>query len=557
MSRKPKTKAKPATSTSRWDAETQFVLWLATCVSVISALFYFQRNEVLLYGDAIAHINIARRVFDSRTPGLLQLGTVWLPLPHLLMIPFLLSDSLWRTGLGGSLPSMAAYVLGVVGMFRLVRGVFSGEGKSETAARAAAWTAALVFAANPNLIYMQTTAMGEALYLAFFIWAVVFFSEAIGGDSKALTKCGFCLAAACLTRYDGWFLTVAMSAAIMMRAFLQRRGQNKTRFSQATIAKFLLLSAFAPILWLAYNGIVYRNPLEFENGPYSAKAIERKTQTAENPGHPGSGNLLVAGSYLLKAAELNMAHNDWLQRGWILLIAASLAAVALSRNFKSEAAGPPWLPCLFLLIPIPFYALSIAYGGVPIFVPPWRPFSHYNVRYGLQLLPAFAASFAVLVFLVRRGVENGKIRLAALLAMFGLLTASYVSVWQATPVSLKEAQLNMRTRNVLEAQVAGWLQKLPSDSTFLMYLGDHVGALQQAGIPLKRTINEGNHRVWMQPSDPDGVWERALADPTRYADYAIAAEGDPVWQSVQERPLPEIVELHVTGQARVVLYRLR
>ena len=46
----------------------------------------------MLYGDAVAHINIARRVFDSRTPGLLQLGTVWLPLPHLLMIPFLISD---------------------------------------------------------------------------------------------------------------------------------------------------------------------------------------------------------------------------------------------------------------------------------------------------------------------------------------------------------------------------------------------------------------------------------------------------------------------------------
>ena len=57
----------------------------------ISFLYYFQRGDVLLYGDAVAHLNIARRVFDSKTPGLLQLGTVWLPLPHLLMIPFLLS----------------------------------------------------------------------------------------------------------------------------------------------------------------------------------------------------------------------------------------------------------------------------------------------------------------------------------------------------------------------------------------------------------------------------------------------------------------------------------
>ena len=45
--------------------------------------------------------------------------------------------------------------------------------------------------------------------------------------------------------------------------------------------------------------LVYRNPLEFENGPYSAKAIERRTQSAGNPRHPGSGNPIVAGMHFL------------------------------------------------------------------------------------------------------------------------------------------------------------------------------------------------------------------------------------------------------------------
>ena len=77
----------------------------------------------------MAHINIARRVFDSRTPGLLQLGTVWLPLPHLLMMPLVASKWMWQSGVGGSLPSMAAYVFGVVGIFRLVRNALSGAGR--------------------------------------------------------------------------------------------------------------------------------------------------------------------------------------------------------------------------------------------------------------------------------------------------------------------------------------------------------------------------------------------------------------------------------------------
>ena len=65
---------------------------------------------------------------------------------------------------------------------------------------------------------MQSTAMGEALYLAFFLWSVVYFSELIRGDAHALTKCALCLAAACLTRYDGWFLAVVMSVVILLRA---------------------------------------------------------------------------------------------------------------------------------------------------------------------------------------------------------------------------------------------------------------------------------------------------------------------------------------------------
>src|SRR5450755_1522835 len=85
-------------------------------VSLFSFFYYFRQNDLLLYGDAVAHINIARRVFDSQTPGLLQLGTVWLPLPHVLMIPFIVSNAMWRSGAGASIPSMLAYVFGVVGI---------------------------------------------------------------------------------------------------------------------------------------------------------------------------------------------------------------------------------------------------------------------------------------------------------------------------------------------------------------------------------------------------------------------------------------------------------
>ena len=82
----------------------------------------------------------------------------------------------------------------------------SPEGEANGGPQVEAWGAAIIYGANPNLIYMQATAMGESLYLAFFIWAVVYFAEFARGGQKALWKCGGCVVAACLTRYDGWFL---------------------------------------------------------------------------------------------------------------------------------------------------------------------------------------------------------------------------------------------------------------------------------------------------------------------------------------------------------------
>ena len=212
------------------------------------------------------------------------------------MIPFIASKDMWQRGVGGIDSFDGCLCIWCDWNVRLVRGMFCGEGKPGGRARVAAWTAAIVYAANPNLIYMQTTAMGEALYLAFFIWAVVFFGESYGGDAKALTKCGLCLAAACLTRYDGWFLAVAVAlVVVLLRSCFQgkrrRNNPQPSSFREQLVAKFFLLMAAAPVLWLAYNGIVYRNPLEFANGPYSAKAIERRTQKSAIPGTPAGGNI--------------------------------------------------------------------------------------------------------------------------------------------------------------------------------------------------------------------------------------------------------------------------
>ncbi|MGA8622479.1 MAG: hypothetical protein WB660_28650 [Candidatus Sulfotelmatobacter sp.] len=549
------------------EIQTVRLVWLAIFVSVFSFLFYQRHGDVLLYGDAVAHINIARRVFDSKTPGLLQLGTVWLPLPHLLILPFIVSTKMWQSGAGGSIPSMAAYVLGVLGIFRLVRTALTRDGEVDGAARVAAWAAAIFYGANPNLSYMQATAMGEALYLALFIWAVVYFAEFVRSEAKAfrsLTRCGLCLATACLTRYDGWFLAAVLAIGAVVVTFRARKADDEKAAgsavkrspvtpSQMMLLKFVLVAAVAPVFWLAYNAVVYRNPLEFANGPYSAKAIEQKTATV----NPAKGNLWAAGSYFVKAAELNVSEANWQARLWLVL--ALLGSLQAAFSGRARAL-------LLLWAPLPFYAVSIAYGSVPIFVPIWWPFSYYNLRYGLQLLPTFAVFVPMgIAVIVESAARIPRVDVAwrrwsgaaTLLGAIVLGAVNYGAIWRADPICHREAVVNSRGRVALDTQVASWIKRLPADSMLLMYLGEHVGALEQIGIPLWRVINEGNHRVWIQPADPEGLWERALADPGKYADYAIGFDADPVWRAATGQHLLALVEIHTTGQPRATIFQTR
>jgi hypothetical protein len=80
-----------------------------------------------------------------------------------------------------------------------------------------------------------------------------------------------------------------------------------------------------------------------------------------------------------------------------------------------------------------------------------------------------------------------------------------------------------------------------------MYNSDHIGALQDAGIPLKQTLNEGDY----------DSWKAALDAPADRAAYVIAIKGDPVSRAVDAHPqgLTEVTILCTTGQPCARIYR--
>jgi hypothetical protein len=535
-----------AAATPARDYDPVYVGALVAAISLAFFHNFYTQGVILLYGDAVAHIYIARRVFDSITPGLLRLGTVWLPLPHILMIPFLISDWMWRTGVGGSIVSIIAYVAGTVGVFRLVRA---------RTPRTAAWLAAAIYALNPNLIYLQATAMTESLYLAIFIWAVVFLDETvrprepeeISKRACSLERAAMMIAAAMLTRYDGWWLAgCTLVAALWFAMFMLVKHPSAARefFSgvqyrhmHRAMRNSVILLAAIPTLWLAYNRREYGNPLEFATGPYSARAIEQRTG-APDWRHPGDDNPRVAARYFLKAVELNLGNCRW---QWPLLVAA---VAGLLVSFAGARRFALWW---IFWLPLPFYTLAIAYGSVPLYVPVWRPFASYNVRYGLELLPAAAVFAAVTFETLRQASLRFAWRAAVAAAAIIVVAGSYVSAWEATPVSIQEAVTNSRTRIPYERALAKELRRLPRSARLLMYTGAHPGALQLADIPLRHVVNESNHPQW----------EQALHDPAAQADYVVAADGDPVAESARRHrdTLVSLAIVESSGQPRTTIYK--
>jgi 4-amino-4-deoxy-L-arabinose transferase-like glycosyltransferase len=519
-------------------------------LSIAALFFYYFKRDLLLYGDAVAHINIARRVVDNRHPltSYGQLGTVWLPLQHVAMLPFVWIEALWRGGIAGSIPSMAAYIVGTLGIFRLV---------NARTPKLVAYFAAAIYAFNPNLLYLQSTAMNEPIFLAFFIWTLVYLDEFLRATSpqaidphvmpaqmkpeRALEACGMTLAGGAYTRYDGWFVAAIVVVVILcIFAHWWRRAQNRAhrKTMGKSLIELLVLNALVPVYWYVYTYCVSGYGLDFLNGPYSAKAIVLRTTARGAPPYPGQHDLFTAALYFLKSAKLNMGAGFCGQVLFALALAGTLAAAWKFRRYGVF---------LLLWLPLPFYALSIAYGSVPIYLPVWYPFSYYNVRYGLELLPVFAVFLAVLTDFMLGRLTGSAARIVAAVMVMGFVVVGYASIYIQTPITLREAQANSRGRTVMERALADSLAKLPGSATLLMYGAEYAGALQQAGIPWQRVISEGEH--------PD--WDWALLDPARYADYMVACQGDPVWAAVrpQRAELTELRSISVPGQSRCSIYK--
>lgn len=486
-------------------------------LSAVAIHWSWHNHAMLNYGDALAHLHIARRVIDSHRPGLTQLGSVWLPLPHLLLIPFVAVYSWWANGIAGAIPSVFSFLAACAGMYRLARNWLSP---------APAALALAFFATNPNLLYMQTTAMTEPLFLCELIWTVAWLVEwrgSIDSDPSRSTRLLWFLAAvlvaAVFTRYDGWIL--AFLAWLAIGFTLLRRNQLRSpAFWFATI-----LVVAAPLTWFAYNAVVFGDWLDFARGPYSAKVIELRTMTPGNgPPHPGWHNPWIGLKFFIKTAEMDAADWAWGNTFFVLTALGAAFSCLIARR-----RAVLWT--LFLWLPLPFYAYSIAYGSVPIFLPVWWPHSWYNTRYGLELLLAFALSLGFLAYACLNAVREFKpswTKYAASI-LFAFIAWNAWQVLRLRPLTYVEGTKNLDSRREFEQQIPPVLSSLLATrpgGIVLMETSVYPHLVALTGIPLRQTINESDKQFYTD----------ALAAPASHSAIVLAFRGDEIDSAVKAHP---------------------
>ena len=479
---------------------------LAT-LSVAVTRFVNHSGWTLYYGDAEAHLNIARRIVDSRNPGYDQIGTVWLPLPHLLMLPFVRSDAWWHNGLAGAVPSSICFVVSGAFLFLAMR--------RATSSAAAAFAALGIFALNPNLLYLQATPMTEPVFLAGFM-GLLYFSVLFAQTQwfGAVIGAGLASLVASMARYEGWF--VIPFAAIYFLAAARRH-----RFLVALT--FGVIAALGPLYWLAHNWWLYANPFEFYTSPYSA--TQRALKAGTEP-YPGFRDWAKSALYYSTAARLCV--------GWTAIVAAAVGAlVTLGRRIL-------WPMALTALAPI-FYIWSMHSGGAPIFVPPLWPNTYYNTRYGLAALPLIAVAGAGIT-LIARARWRPYVALASVLAP--------LAVWAMHPlpdnwICWKESQVNSDTRRVWTKQAAAMLaaEYRPGEGIFTTF-GDLSGILREAGIPLRQSLHEGNEPAWMAATTRPDLF--------LHEEWALTFSGETVATTVEHATLKTGPRYHLV---RLIMLR--
>jgi hypothetical protein len=450
----------------------------------IVAWHYHALGLTLTHYDARGHLVVARRIFDSITPGWQQIGAVWLPLPHLLNAIPVQVDFFYRTGASAVAMSIVAFAIATGSIASIVLTL--------TESAAAAIAAAAVFALNPNILYLQSTPMTEPLLVALTALAVACtVREVPAGPIWAL---------ACLTRYEAWPVTAcALTAAVWAR---WRRGEPFATAFQY-VARIAAYPALAIVAFAIFSRVVV--------GEWFV-----------------SSDFFVPENKALHDAVMSGAEILWglRQMSGDLMVAvgvAGLASLAGVGLVDRRRGGALIAVALVATAAVPWLAF---YKGHP-----------FRIRYMVPLIAVEAVGAGFAAGLVKRAA------LPASLLVLALAAYELRPLDAAAPMVV-EAQWdrpNVEARGRVTACLGepGSGQKIMAS---MGSLGHYMQEASKAGFAIRDFLHEGNGDIWLAALEtpaPFAEWilieekaeggdmlaRRAREQPHFLSGYSRACEG--------------------------------
>lgn len=471
---------------------TRIVALLAAVVGYVACLYTIGHGTNLDYSDAQSHLTIARRIFDSKAPGFEQLGTVWLPMPHLLLAPFVVNMWLFSTGWAAGLLGILALSATATGLYLIAARLGLG--------RAGRLATTLVVLANPAVLYVYTTALTEPVLIMCIVggmaglahWST---SRRRMSAGELAVFAGSPSAAAVLSRYEGWALVMTGTLFVLI---VSKRRTGQWREALTMAGGYVMIPAAAVLWWLSYNWAIYGNPLEFMFGQYSAYAQQKNI--TDGGLLPTKGNL---------GLTLTTFHWSLLETAGVAVLAlAACGAVVLvfRRGFANST----------LLVAVTgsayaFALLSLFLGQTAINNDHSLPTTWWNNRFALTALPLVAVLVAVFVQELTR---PARLRPWLICALLGALVVQNVW-WNEDPTGrlavLAEGRMSAES-TTNSAAAARWLNQHYESGGILMDESARGNAvLPVMGIPLKEIYNRAS----------GDYFAPALDDPAKYAKWVF------------------------------------
>lgn len=467
-------------------------IWMA------SYMFFSGLTRVLT--DQSAHLNFAKLVTESATPGISQLG-FWPPLLHILMVPIVgMYESLYRSGLAGFVVLLPFAILGAIFLYRTILLL--------TKQKMIAFTGALVFLLNPYVLYYTATPMMEVLFLANLAGVAYFFTRWIQEQKLAfLILAAVFVMLATISRYEG-FILIPLGALLVF--FALRQQKKSAHEIEALLVLFTFLSSWGVALVLLYSWIYGGTPLAFLGGWW-----------IRDPEYfPTQHNLFLSFQYALHASFYVIG------KPFVLFAIGGIPVLfALFRKNMVAAAA-----LLLLLSPFFMVLISLFRGSPPIMVPDLPPFDlFFNERYGLTWI-GFSIVFSCLTlsFLYNR-VSRISFAWARGFAVFGcgvLLLFSGMHLYQKVFVEdFQEIRWNLGIDSEDQEEITKRIVYTYDYGKILVTRTINDALINEAGIPLHGFIFEAN----------DELYRQTMAEPWLFARWVVMAkEQEPIFDKWED-----------------------